>query len=452
MMNDPVKIDTGYVSGVVLGGVKKRVRVYRGIPYAASAAGEFRWRPPQPVEPWKGIRECTQWGNRSPQRPREGFGEIGENCLNLNVLTPAKKTNDCLPVMVWFHGGGLGIMTANSPLYCYTALPQHGVVVVTVNSRLDAIGYMAHPALTAESGNRASGNSGTMDLIASLKWVQRNITAFGGDPGNVTIFGESGGGTKVLSCMTSPLAKGLFHRAIIQSGSALTAENASTPLERAEGIGEKIVEHLGLSGEKDVLSALRAMPWVDVTKAGSKVGFFPNLTIDGYVLPGSVHNIFKSGKQIDVPLMVGANAGEEGELTQRVPFTAANMANVSSKAYAYVFSHVPKKWTEEGCVAFHGIEVPYVFGYLRGLSDFTLIGLSKRGGAKSGNPGLERIDDTIADNMMRTWVQFAKTGDPNVEGLTPWPPYEASTQRYMDFGKTFEVKSGIEKAFVKPPA
>jgi len=451
MINDPIKLDTGYVSGVVLGGIRKKVHVYRGIPYGASAAGEFRLRPPQPVQPWKGIRECTQWGNRSPQRPMPGFGEIGEDCLNLNVLTPAKKTTDRLPVMVWFHGGGLSIMTANSPLYCHTALPQHGVVVVTVNSRLDAIGYMAHPALTAESGHGASGNYGTMDLIASLKWVQRNITSFGGDPGNVTIFGESGGGTKVLSCMSSPQAKGLFHRAIIQSGSALTAENASTPLKTAEGIGEKIVEWLGLSGEKDILTALRARPWVDVTKAGNKVRFFPNLTIDGYMLPDSVHNIFKTGKQSDVPLMVGANAGEEGELTQRVPFAAANMANVSSKAYAYVFSHVPKKWTEEGCVAFHGIEVPYVFGYLKGLSDFTLIGLSKRGGAKSDNPGLKPIDDVIAENMMRTWVQFAKTGDPNVEGLTPWPPYEDSIKQYMDFGGTFEVKSGIERAFVKPP-
>jgi len=450
-MNDPVKIESGYVSGVVLGDVEKPVRMYRGVPYGGPAGGKFRWKPPQPVKPWNGIRECTQWGNRSPQRPRDGFGEIGEDCLNLNVLTPATDGDARLPVMVWFHGGGLGIMTANSPLYCYTALPQHGVVVVTVNSRLDAIGYMAHPAFTAESGRNASGNYGTMDLIASLKWVQRNITAFGGDPECVTIFGESGGGTKVLSCLTSPLAKGLFHRAIIQSGAALTAEKASTPLKTAEDTGEKIAEWLELSGEKDVLSALRSRPWVDVTKAGSKVRFFPNLTIDGYVLPDSVHNIFKTGKQIDVPLLVGANAGEEGELTGRVPFAAANMANVSSNAYAYVFSHVPKKWTAEGCVAFHGIEVPYMFGYLKGLSDFTLIGLSKRGGAKSNDPGLEPIDDTIAENMMRTWVQFAKTGDPNVEDLTPWPVYEDSTKQYMDFGKTFEVKSGIEKAFVKPP-
>lgn len=219
LLLDPVKTDAGYVCGLVRGDLGSEVREYRGIPYAAPPVGDLRWKPPQPVTPWEGIRNCTIWGSQAPQDPlypQLFFGEANEdNCLNLNVLTPAKKTTDRLPVMVWFHGGGLRILTANSPTYCSTGLPLHGVVLVTVNQRLGALGYLAHPLLREESEHNASGNYGTLDQIAALQWVQRNIAAFGGDPNCVTIFGESGGGTKVTSLICSPLAKGLFHKAII---------------------------------------------------------------------------------------------------------------------------------------------------------------------------------------------------------------------------------------------
>ena len=444
---DPIRIDTGLVSGIVLGDVGNEVRVYRGIPYAAPPVEDLRWKPPQPAAPWSGIRECTQWSDSAAQGESTG----SEDCLYLNVMTPAKKTTDRLPVMVWFHGGGLSSMTGNSPTYCHTALPQHGVVVVSVNHRLGAIGYMAHSALSAESEENASGNYGTLDLIAALHWVESNIVAFGGDPSNVTIFGESGGGTKVLSCMASPLAEGLFHRAIIESGSASSSPEGCATLEEAESMGEEVAAKLGVAGEEDVLDALRAISWEEILEAAGDVGYRSRLTVDDWVLPDTVYSIFQEGKQSDVPLIVGANEGEGFELSGNVPRLAASMSTVESKAYVYVFSHVPAGWKEEGCVAFHGIEIPYVFGYLDGLKAPTVIYLSRTGGATSFDPGIDEMDELVAENTMTIWSQFAATGDPSVEGLVTWPAYEAATDQYLDIGHTLEVKTGVSEAAVSPP-
>ena len=194
---DPIKLDAGYVSGTMVGDPGKEVRVYRGIPYAAPPVGDLRWKAPQPVVPWSGIREATVFGSMCPQnRASWVSGNMGEDCLTLNVFTPAKKTDEKLPVMVWLHGGGFAVGTANSPPYTWPSLPQHGVVMVGVNHRLGAIGLLALPQLSAESPEGVSGNYLFLDLIASLKWVQANIAAFGGDANNVTVFGESGGGGK----------------------------------------------------------------------------------------------------------------------------------------------------------------------------------------------------------------------------------------------------------------
>jgi para-nitrobenzyl esterase len=451
LLVDPIMTDAGLVSGFVSGDAGEEVRTYRGIPYAAPPIGDLRWKPPQPVEPWSGVLECTEWADRAPQ-DADGLGGMSEDCLHLNVMTPATETTDRLPVLVFFHGGGLTIMSGNSNTYTSIALPQQGVVTVTVNSRLGVIGYMAHPALTAESDNNASGNYGTLDLIASLEWVQNNIAAFGGDPDRVTIFGESGGGTKVISCMSSPLAEELFHRAIVESGSYSISPDVCTTLEDAESMGEAVAEELGVSDETDVLAAMRALSWEEIMEAASNVGYSTNLTVDGWVLPDQANTIFQEGRQSDVPLIVGANAGEGSSLSSNVPLMASLMNSVSSDAYVYVFSHVPTGWREEGCVAFHGLELPYVFGHIPdGLYSPTVISLSTSGGAQSAEPGPDEMDEVVAENTMAIWAQFAATGDPSVPGLVTWPTYDETTDQYLDIGYTLEVKIGVANAGVAPP-
>jgi para-nitrobenzyl esterase len=349
-LSDVIETRSGKISGTVVEEDGAVVRTFKGIPYAAPPVGPLRWKPPQPVAAWSDVRPMTQWADRAPQASGSAMGtggNISEDCLHLNVVTAAKKTTDRLPVMVFFHGGGLTTGTGNSLLYNHSALPKKGVVLVTVNSRLGPIGYMAHPALTAESENKASGNYGTLDLIASLKWVQENIAAFGGDPGNVLIFGESGGGTKTLSLISSPLAKGLFHKAIVESGSSSASPERTTTLAEAEAAGQRLVKKLGLENEKDVLGALRARKWEDIIAAASdaSVEFRANLTVDGWVLPISVNDTLKQGKQHDVPLIVGANAGEKRELEETVPLLASLMSSTAkSKTYVYNFSHVPSGW------------------------------------------------------------------------------------------------------------
>lgn len=449
-VKDPIKVSGGKVSGTVEDGV----RIYKGIPYAAPPVGELRWRPPHRVESWKGVLECDEWADRAPQLDQPGLGGVSEDCLHLNLLTPAESESDKLPVMVFFHGGGLSIHTGNSTVYCNTALPNKGVVVVTVNSRLGPLGYLSHPALTDESHHNASGNYGTMDLVMALKWVRNNIKAFGGDPDNVTIFGESGGGSKVLSVMSSPLAKGLFHRAIIESGSMSAMPGGTTALADAEAAGEKLAAKLGVDGEEDVLAAMREKSWEEILEAAAdpELGFRANLTIDGWVLPDSVNNIFQAGKQSDVPLMVGANEGEAGELTRTVPHVAASMGSVSSNAYVYNFSQLPKSWREEGCVAFHGLELPYVFGRIpEGLSERIVLLLAPTGGCTAEVPEADEKDLIAAENAMALWAQFAATGDPSVEGLIQWPAYAPETDQYLDISDELEVKTGIAESYVEPP-
>jgi para-nitrobenzyl esterase len=220
-----IKTDKGYVSGTTIGKPGNEVSIFRGIPFAAPPVGELRWKPPQPAVPWDDIRECTKFSAISPQMEMPGMPSplpLSEDCLYLNVLTPARQPNEKLPVMVWMHGGGYSVGSGNDRIWNNYRLPQCGVVVVTLNHRLAAFGLLAHPALSKESSKGVSGNYLFLDLIASLQWIQKNIAAFGGDPDNVTIFGESGGGAKVSVMMSSPLAKGLFHRAICESGKRLT--------------------------------------------------------------------------------------------------------------------------------------------------------------------------------------------------------------------------------------
>jgi para-nitrobenzyl esterase len=455
-ISDVIEARQGTLQGFAVDENGQTIHVFRQIPYAAPPVGDLRFRPPQPPVAWDGVRDATEWGNRCPQPSSlQGGGDISEDCLHLHVNTPARTTADRLPVMVFYHGGGLSIGTANSPVYTHPGLSRHGVILVTVNSRLGPIGYMAHPALSAESEHSASGHYGTLDLIASLHWIQDNIAAFGGDPDKVTIFGESGGGTKTLSLMASPLAKGLFHRAAVQSGSALISPERVTTLAAAEGAGERIAAQLGIDNGGDVAAALRAAGWQDIIAAASAdgVGFTANLVVDGWSLPVSVHEMFREGRQHDVPLIVGANTGERGELQVVVPMLAnLHGKTASSNAYVYNFAHMPAGWAEEGCVAFHGVEIPYVFGAIPdGLISPTILFLSRSGGCQSNDPGADERDHEVAENVMRLWTQFARTGDPSVDGLTEWPAYTEEKDRYLNIDYTLEVKQGIRDAYVAPP-
>ncbi len=449
-----VQTSLGAVKGESVTDTGATAFIYRGIPYAAPPVGDLRWKAPQPAARWEGERDATQWPNRCPQGESSmgAGGPISEDCLYVNVVTSAAKSDEKRPVMVFFHGGGLTTGTGNSTTYNHPMLPSKGVVVVTVNSRLGPIGYLAHPALSAESGT-GSGNYGTLDLKASLEWVQANIAAFGGDPDNVTIFGESGGGSKVISQMASPLTAGLFDRAIVESGSALVMPERTTLLADAEQRGVKLQQALGIADGEGALAALRAAKWEDLIAAAANrdTGFIANVVVDGHVIPEPISAIFEAGKQHKVPLIVGANTGE-AMLKSSVPF----MANVHAKSaptFVYNFSQLPKGWREEtGCVAFHGLELTYVFGAVpTGLSSATTLFLARGGGCTQATPAHDDSDLKLASDAATIWAQFARTGNPAVEGLTDWPAYTATSNVYLDIGTPLTVKNNIESAYIAPP-
>jgi para-nitrobenzyl esterase len=377
---------------------------------------------------------------------------ISEDCLYLNVVTAAKDAGEKRPVMVFFHGGGLTSGTSSSTTYNHPGLPNKGVVVVTANSRLGPIGYLAHPALTAEG--QGSGNYGTLDLKASLEWIRDNIAAFGGDPDNVTIFGESGGGSKVISQMASPLTEGLFDKAIVESGSALATTNRSLSLADAEAAGKRLQAALGVADGPEALAGMRAKSWEEVLEAQRVEGvdFRATPAVDGTVIPKAINEMFLAGEQRKVPLIVGANAGE-AMLQSSVP----DMANLHSKAgaptWVYNFSQLPLGWRqEEGCVAFHGLELTYVFGAIpTGLSSATTQGLARGGGCSVRLPEHDDQDMTVADQASTIWAQFAKTGNPSVPGLIDWPAYTEANNAYLDIGTPLAAKTGIQSAYTPPP-
>ncbi len=476
LLVDPIKLDAGYVSGTVIGEPGNEVRVYRGIPYAAPPVGDLRWKPPQPVEAWSGIREATVFSASCAQQ-QAGWvsgsisGSVSEDCLYLNVFTPAKKSSERLPVMVWFHGGGFAVGSANQVPYISPALPQHGVVMVGVNHRLGPIGLLAHPALTAESPNGVSGNYLFLDLIAALQWVRTNIAAFGGDPNNVTVFGESGGGGKSDALVASPLAKGLLHRAILESGANSDDGGIRQvlSLEEAEALGEQLVAKLGISEDEDVLAALRATPYERILEASAEmskeiteaipeaegVGVLDNLVVDGWFMTDTPTNVFEAGNHNDVSLITCANLGEltAEETVIRLPFLIdayvtrlTAVGESGNKAYAALFSQVPSAWREDGVLAFHGLELPYVFGLLGIVGHPIFYGtFAQPSGAQQQDPGLTEDDEQVSEAMMTMWAQFAKTGDPSVEGLIDWPAWDSANDQYLDIAWPLEVKSGYSE-------
>jgi para-nitrobenzyl esterase len=284
--------------------------------------------------------------------------------------------------------------------------------------------------------------------------VRDNIAAFGGDPTNVTIMGESGGGTKVISQMASPLTEGLFTKAIVESGSALATSDRSLKLADAEAGGKKFAAAVGVKDGPDALTQLRAVPWEKLieTAAKKEVAFRASPVVDGYVITEPVNEMFKAGRERKVPLIVGANQGE-ASLKDSVPETANMHSKAGNPTYVYSFSHLPVGWkNEKGCVAFHGLELTYVFGAAPlGLSSPTTLGLARGGGCTSKVPMTDDVDLKVADQAAQVWAAFAKTGNPSVPGLIEWPAYTEATNNYLDIGNPLAAKTGVQSSFVAPP-
>jgi para-nitrobenzyl esterase len=451
---DPIMTDAGLVSGTVfdhqtlavdgipdqlvtVGFLGEKVHIYRGIPYAAPPVGDLRWKPPQPVTPWQGIREATaltKWPTQKfPTDNRYGpIQESGmsEDCLYLNVLTPAEKSKEKLPVLVYFHGGGLTAQSGSRPIYNTPPLAQHGAVVVPVTARIAVMGFMAHPGLTAESEHGASGNYGMLDLIAALKWVKKNIAAFGGDPDRVTIFGLSGGAFKVTWLMGSPLSKGLFHAAIASSG-----VQAGSSLTVSEQRGVSLANFLGLGGKTAAqqILALRAMKWQDIVNASldGKSGFTVDTTLDGWSQIDTSFNIFKTGRQHDVPFMIGITEMDLKSIYQSTVALVPNAKPLSSPMYVYMFGYLPSNWRKDGALAWHSLDQGYFFGEPKLLAPGNFDNYGIPNCAKTVDPGWNWQDDWMSEFETRTWIQFAATGNPNLpkgtlgpEVTVPyWAPY-----------------------------
>jgi len=433
---------------------------FLGIPYAQPPLGDLRWRAPQPVAPWDEVRDATAWSDQAAQNAAlERFGEGGmsEDSLYLNVTAP--KDADGLPVMVWFHGGGFTALTSNTkPFNNPEAVASKGVVQVSVNHRLGPFGYIAHPGLSAESGYNGSGNYGQMDLIAALEWVQENIAAFGGDADNVTIFGESGGGRKVLSLMASPEASGLFHRAISQSGTLIPDTRS---LANAEAIGSELQTNLGAAS----VTEMREKSWQDVVAAATTL--VPYTNVDNHYLPYTERVAFESGNQNDVPFMFSINANDTPDPTNTAINVFPWMAPLcSANHYATYFTHQPAGWKAQGVEAYHAAELAYVFNMPESVITHHLLGLvidpatgdSLEIGDLNGNgvtgsqgdpvdifasAGFDATDQQVIDRMLTIWTNFAQTGDPSIDGEIDYPLYDAATESYVEISADAEIKAGL---------
>lgn len=469
MMNltEPIQIETG----LIVGEQRENVRIFKGIPYAAPPVGELRWREPQSAAIWDSVRECTKY---SPQAAQAKLGVVdttsNEDCLYLNIITPVKSVDEKFPVMVWFHGGGLTNGTGNNDMLLSEPMTQKGVVLVTVNHRLGLFGFFAHPELAAESEYGVSGNQAYLDLIASLQWIQRNIQAFGGDAGNVTIFGESGGGGKVHAMLVTPLAKGLFHRAIIESGTAPSkggkGNNASTSRVDAEEQGREIFARLGVK----TLAEARALPWEEILHRNAPSRLPPKKsdfrvmpigwTIDGRVFPEAPEVILDEARHTAVPVIVGANQGELyalGRIARQIPFYEALLnANASANvpAYAYLFNQVPAGWAAKGIPDMgHATEIPYVFGAVEDGAYMAQMGANLGGGIywvkgpspEDGDPGLTDADQKVSDAMMTMWAQFARTGNPNSPVSFHWPIWSREQDEYLFIAENMEQRTKYKK-------
>lgn len=461
-------------AGAAQGLLEDGVRVFKGLPYAAPPVGPMRWRPPAPAPRWSGLRQATRFGPACYQPIIQGgvyVGDVGpmsEDCLSLNIWTPQDANH--APVIVWIHGGALTTGASREALYDGVKLAARGVVVVSINYRLGVLGYLAHPQLSAESPQDTSGNYGLLDQIEALKWVQRNIAAFGGDPANVTIAGESAGGLSVMYLMAAPAARGLFAKAIAES-----AYMISTPELRRAVHGETPGETAGLRlaaqlHAKDI-AALRAMDPNSLTNAAAAARFSPFGVVDGKVLPAQLVEVFDRGEQARVPLLAGFNSGEIRSLRILVPppakspaeyeriirerygdladeflrfypgaemdesilattrdalygWTAERLvrkqAAVGQPAFLYLFDHGYPAADKAGLHGFHASELPFVFGTLDRTAPFW------------PRPPQTAGEARLSAAMIDYWTSFARSGAPTARDAPAWPAF-GPDRAYMAF-------------------
>jgi para-nitrobenzyl esterase len=468
-----VKTASGLVRGTT--SADGTTRIFKTIPYAAPPVGELRWQAPRPAAPWQGVKDATTFGPRCLQGQIFGdivFKDLSEDCLTLNIWTPAKGGSDRLPVMVWIHGGGFQAGAGAENRHDGEAFARKNVVLVSINYRLGIFGFFAHPELTKESGRSASGNYGMLDQVAALRWVKDNIAAFGGDPGNVTIFGESAGSLSVSALMASPLAKGLFQKAIGESGAYFAGRTGPLPLkarEASEQDGVKFATALGA----ETLSALRAKSGDELLKAALKTQpwFSPN--VDGYFLTEDVAKTFAEGRQAHVPLLAGWNADEvrAGVVLGPKKPTAQTFGDEQRKRFGAsadaILKVYPASTDAEALESAASLQSDLFIGYntwkwievhkktgqapvyrysfdrrIPVAADSKVNGVpatSRDIGARHAGEieyvfgALERslpkvpwepADRKLSDAMTTYWSNFARTGDPNGAGLPKWPRFD----------------------------
>jgi para-nitrobenzyl esterase len=490
---DPVTIDSGKVAGTL---VDAKVKAYLGLPFAAPPVRGNRWRAPQPVTPWKGVYnadetkpECVQ-GLRSPSI-NHYFGEeaASEDCLYLNIWAPADARRGAkLPVVVWIYGGAFNVGSASSPIYSGEPLARKGVIYVALNYRLGVFGFLAHPELTSESGHNASGNWGFLDQVEGLKWVKRNIAAFGGDPSNVTLAGQSAGSMSINNLQASPLARGLFTRVFGMSGATVRGgpgDATGTPLKTAEGAGVKLQEAMKAKSVADMRSVSSDKVMAAAQQAGVRAG--PD--IDGYYLPDTVQHIFEAGRQADVPVVTGSAANDIGttppirsarDLTQYKALAAqsygdkagqflnlwpaaddagatraadqvgrnsgfalgarnwARMQTQTGKQPAYLFmvSRVQpftpgvtfSDFDPKTAGAYHMGDVPYFLGTYEAFNMFRK------------TRDWTALDRGLSEKMQDVIVAYARTGNPNTPGVS-FAKYAPSAEQRTDFGDRIVVET-----------
>lgn len=471
----------GKVQGMI--SMDKTVRIFKGIPFAAAPIGDFRWKAPQAVQNWKDIKQCKTFSASPMQNKPQPFycwseefiaqpEPIKEDCLYLNVWTTAKTKSKKQPVFVWIYGGGLNSGSANCSIYDGEEMAKKGVIFVSLNYRVGVFGFMAHPELSKESGHQASGNYGFLDQIAALKWVQKNIAAFGGDPNNVTIAGQSAGAFSVTALIASPLAKGLFHKAIAQSG-GLFSNMLSKNLKKSEQQGVLFMKKANTNSIAELRK--KSAEELQTLSNNPEVGGF-GTTMDGYVLPVNLIEHFKKGLQNQTPVLTGwvtgdgsflgdsnmsvedykkeaqAKYGDKADEYLRIfPVTTAEevkavkqkltllgfagmpahlLASFNTKAsYIYQFGHVaPDKPNFPNYGAFHTSEVPYVLHNLH-----------------TWNRPWQPLDKEIETVFSSYWINFAKTGNPNGDNLPKWESYNKESGTIMTVDDKMESKSGFLK-------